>query len=593
MKRREAKEETIEIQKTVGGSGGKLGKYMDLILGRRSLLGLMKFEMVIGVLGDMPGAVGILLRSKVYRNMLGKVGRNVTFGKGVTIRHPHKIFIGDDVIIDDGVLLDAKGQDNRGIWLGDGVFVGKSTILNCKNGDIILEDRVNLSSYVHIFSASLVRVGEAELVASFVYLVGGTHKFDDPNVPVLDQGRESRGIRIGPGGWLGAHVTVFDGVDIGAHAIIAANSPVSRRIPKFAVAGGSPIEIINRRKGELPEVETPPVCIALICYNCKDRLKASLDSVMALSYPAVAEVMVVDNASTDDTAAWVEENYPEVRFVRMAENNGPNPARNCAVAESTTELVLLLDGDIVLKENMLDELTSAWNKFEDAGVLWPQIRGLEDHSVLQYNGTHVQFIGAGIMHQGGWEKPEVVEAGPGGALLVSKEKTQHIGGFDEDFLFGWEDGDYSFRMTAAGFTCAIVPRAHVYHPQEKKGFRWVDYQVRNRWWFVLKNYHWWTLIVLMPAFLLYQLAITFFFALKGQLGACLRGGWWVITSLPSILKKRKRVQAVKVRRDRSLLSGRGSDMLGQAGASAIVRLGMKIMNGFFSLYWFIARWLVR
>ena len=593
MKRAVAKEETIEIQKAAVGSGSKLGAYMDLILGRRSLAGLIRFEVLTGLLDNLPGAAGILLRSKLYPRFLGRAGRNVTFGRGVVIRHPHKIFIGDNVIIDDGVLLDAKGQDNRGIEIGSGVFVGRNTLLNCKNGDIILEDRVNLSSNVHIFSASEVRVGEAELVASYVYLVGGTHHFADPLAPVLDQGRESRGIAIGSGGWIGAHVTVFDGVTIGKHAVIGANSAVSRRIPKYAVAAGSPIEIINRRRPEEPQKALPSVTVALICYNCRERLEAALQSVMDLAYAGVAEVLVVDNASTDDTVAWVAENHPQVRIVRMDENVGPNPARNRAVAQSTTELLLLMDGDIVLKTDALDKLVAAWEKTEHPGVLWPQIRGLEDHSVLQYNGAHVQFVGAGIMHKGGFEKPETVEAGPGGALLVSKAGTEYIGGFDEDFLFGWEDGDYSFRMTAAGYTCAVVPGAHVYHPQEKKGIRWVDYQVRNRWWFVLKNYHWWTLIVLMPAFLLYQLAITAVFTMKGQLGACTRGGWWVITSFPAILRKRKQVQSIKVRRDRSLLSGKGSDMLGQAGASLVVRLGMKIMNGFFGFYWAVAKWLVR
>lgn len=593
MKRAVAKEETIHIQEHVAGSGSKLHAYMDLVLGRRSLGGLLKLELVTGLLGDLPGAAGIVLRGRFYRSLLGRVGRNVSFGRGVVIRHPHKIFIGDDVVIDDGVLLDAKGTDNRGIAIGNGVFVGRQTLLNCKNGDIILEDRANLSSNVHVFSASEVRVGEAELLASYVYLVGGTHRFADPTVPVLDQGRESRGIHVKGGGWIGAHTTVFDGVRVGRHAVVGANSAVSRNLPDFAVAAGSPMEIINKRKAELPEPESPSVTIGLICFNCLDRLKASLASIQELTYPAVDQVLVIDNASTDGTAQWVAEHHPDVRVVRMAANRGPNPARNRALAEAATELVLLMDGDIVLKPDVLDHLVSAWQKAKEPGIVWPQIRGLEDPAVLQYNAAHVHFVGAGIQHRGGFENPETVEAGPGGTLLVSRSKSQAIGGFDEDFLFGWEDGDYSFRMRAAGHDCLVVPRAHVYHPQEKKGIRWVDFQVRNRWWFVLKNYRAWTIIVLMPAFVLYQLAITFFFALKGQLGACLRGGWWVVKTLPRILKKRKAVQATKVLRDRQLLSGKGSDMLGQAGASVVVRAGMSLLNGFFSLYWAVARWLIR
>ena len=66
------------------------------------------------------------------------------FGVNVTLRHPHKIHIGDNVVIDDHCCLDAKGTDNRGITIGNGVFVGRNTILSCKNGDIVIEDRANL-----------------------------------------------------------------------------------------------------------------------------------------------------------------------------------------------------------------------------------------------------------------------------------------------------------------------------------------------------------------------------------------------------------------------------------------------------------------
>ena len=70
----------------------------------------------------VPGALGLFLRSKMYPWILGGVGRNVVFGINFTVRHPHKIHIGDNVVIDDLCCLDAKGTDNRGITIGNGVF---------------------------------------------------------------------------------------------------------------------------------------------------------------------------------------------------------------------------------------------------------------------------------------------------------------------------------------------------------------------------------------------------------------------------------------------------------------------------------------
>jgi len=244
----EKKTETVEIQEELFKDGGKLKKYQNLILGRQSIFALLKYELIIALCQNTPGAMGLLLRSKLYPLLIGQVGKNVTFGRGVTLRHGHKISIGSDVVIDDGCVLDAKGRNNRGIIIGNGVFIGRHSILNCKNGDIILGNRVNVSSNVTIFSASLVQVGDDELIAAYVYLVGGSHNFKDPGVPVLQQGRTSTGIEIGSGGWLGAHVTVFDGVKIGKHAIIGAGAAVHRKIPDYAIAAGNPVTIVNKRK---------------------------------------------------------------------------------------------------------------------------------------------------------------------------------------------------------------------------------------------------------------------------------------------------------------------------------------------------------
>ena len=240
-------QETVEIQKELFGRGGKLGKYRDLVVGRKGLFSLLVYEFV-NLFSRTPGGFGLFLRSKLFRLIIGQMGKNVTFGVGVVLRHPHKVHIGDNVVIDDYCVLDAKGRTNEGIRIGNGVFLGRNTILNCKNGDIILEDGVNIGFNCMIFSASRVSVGSDYLMAAYCYLVGGTHHAEDPSIPVLKQGRSSKGIEIGSGGWLGAHVTVFDGVHIGRNVIVAGGSVVHRNLPDFAVAGGNPVTIINRRK---------------------------------------------------------------------------------------------------------------------------------------------------------------------------------------------------------------------------------------------------------------------------------------------------------------------------------------------------------
>ena len=203
----------------------------------------------------VPGALGLFLRARLYPLVLGAVGRNVVFGVNVTLRHPHKIALGDNVVVDDQCCLDAKGVDNRGIVIGNGVFVGRNTILSCKNGDIVIEDRANLGFNCEIFSASRVRVGSDVLMAAYTYLVGGDHLYDRVDIPVLQQGRTARGIEVGPGAWLGAHVVVTDGSTVGRDAIVGAGAVVVGAIPEFAIAVGTPAKVIRDRRGEAAATE--------------------------------------------------------------------------------------------------------------------------------------------------------------------------------------------------------------------------------------------------------------------------------------------------------------------------------------------------
>lgn len=230
----------------------KAQRYAALVVGQRGWWPLIRFELVTLLCATLPGALGLFLRSKLYPLILGRVGRNVVFGANVTLRHPHKIVIGDDVVVDDGCCLDAKGTDNRGITLARGVFLGRNTILSCKNGDIEIDEEANLGFNTEVFSASRVRVGRKVLVAAYTYLVGGDHLYDRTDIPVLDQGRTARGIDVDDHAWLGAHVVVTDGSRVGRDAIVGAGAVVIGEIPPFAIAVGTPAKVVRDRRSAGP-----------------------------------------------------------------------------------------------------------------------------------------------------------------------------------------------------------------------------------------------------------------------------------------------------------------------------------------------------
>ena len=229
-----------------------LGKYQDLVVGSRSLLRLLLHELVITTTSWVPGALGLVLRRICYPWLLGAVGRNVTFGSGVVLRHPAKIKLGDDVVVDDLVVLDAKGETNRGISVGNGVFLGRGTILSCKDGDIVLADHVNVGFHSEIFSGSSVTVGAYGLFAAYTYLVGGGHEFDLAGVPVVEQARRSQGITLGENVWLGAGAKVMDGVRIGRDVVVGAGAVVTEDLPDGVVAVGVPARVVRHRDGNAP-----------------------------------------------------------------------------------------------------------------------------------------------------------------------------------------------------------------------------------------------------------------------------------------------------------------------------------------------------
>jgi acetyltransferase-like isoleucine patch superfamily enzyme len=229
-----------------------LAKYQELVVGSRSLARLLLHDAVVTLTSWVPGALGLVLRKLAYPLVLGSCGRNVTFGQGVVLRHPAKIHVGDDVVVDDLVLLDAKGTTNHGIRLGNGVFLGRGTILSCKDGDIDLGDHVNIGFHSEIFSGSTVTVGKYGLFAAYTYLVGGGHEFDRPDVPVIEQARSSRGITLGENVWLGTGAKVLDGVRVGRDVVVGAGAVVTEDLPDGVVAVGVPARAVRRRDPEEP-----------------------------------------------------------------------------------------------------------------------------------------------------------------------------------------------------------------------------------------------------------------------------------------------------------------------------------------------------
>ncbi len=85
-------------------------KYVALVVGRTGLAALLQYELIVTLTQSCPGALGLGLRKTFYPLLLGSCGRNVVFGQNVVLRHPHKIHIGNDVVVDDNCLAGRQGR---------------------------------------------------------------------------------------------------------------------------------------------------------------------------------------------------------------------------------------------------------------------------------------------------------------------------------------------------------------------------------------------------------------------------------------------------------------------------------------------------
>lgn len=235
--------------KDMRNGGSAMARYRKLVHGDIGTWAFIRNELVTLLFGNVPGALGLLLRKIFYPCMFKKCGRKTVFGKGVSFRHPCKIEIGDGCIIDDGAMIDAKGQNNRGIVLHDGVYIGRNTTVYCKNGNIEIGEKTNISSMCTLFSSNSLTIGKGCMIGAYTYILsGGEYDYKDETPYAEQSGMCTKGpLSIGNDCWIGARVTVLDGAGtIGDRSVLAACALVARPVAPHTVAAGVPAKEIKK-----------------------------------------------------------------------------------------------------------------------------------------------------------------------------------------------------------------------------------------------------------------------------------------------------------------------------------------------------------
>ncbi len=234
-----AQQETFTTDKR-----SSLDVYRELTVGNSSLGFLTYYELLTLLFGGLPGLIGMGLRSLLYPTLLKQSGRRPAFGRGVLLRNPAALSVGNKALIDDFVTLDARKESS--ITLGDFVSIGRFSILAAKGGDISLAPGVNIGTSCRLATQTKLEVGESTLIAAYCYLGPGNHEKNPNDGTYISGEMDLRGgVTIGKNVWIGARSTIVDGVTIGDGAVVGAHSFVKSDVPAGATVAGTPAKIIG------------------------------------------------------------------------------------------------------------------------------------------------------------------------------------------------------------------------------------------------------------------------------------------------------------------------------------------------------------
>lgn len=218
---------------------------------------------------------------------------------------------------------------------------------------------------------------------------------------------------------------------------------------------------------------------------------------LALCRPAAAEVIVVDNGSSDGLGDYVAQAWPDVKLVRSPRNLGFAGGNNLGILNATGDVVVLLNDDTEPHEDWLAPLEAAFRAHPKLGVAGCQL--------LYPGGERIQHLG-GIVHANGltdhvsWgeeaddasREPIWCDYATGAAMAVRRSVFAEVGTLDEGFFpIYFEEVDFCERARRAGWRCAVIPDSRVVHHESQTTGRFSPFFLRtyhrNRVRYLLKN----------------------------------------------------------------------------------------------------------
>jgi GT2 family glycosyltransferase len=300
---------------------------------------------------------------------------------------------------------------------------------------------------------------------------------------------------------------------------------------------------------------SPEISVIIPNWNGAHLLPGCLEALRRQSLTD-HEIIVVDNASRDESCHLLARDYPEVQLVALAENRGYTGGGIAGLRVASGRIIALLNNDTEADAHWLENVVAAFDRHPEAGLVASKMRLFEQRDVLHTAGDYYRLDGIagnrGVWQTdtGQFDREEYVFGACGGSAAYRRVMLDQIGWLDADFFFSCEDVDLAWRAQLAGWRCVYAPAAVVYHMLSATGGGPTAsfYDGRNLIYVLVKDYpaslwrlHW-------PAVVRAQLRLSRD-ALRAWRGAAararLRGQLAGLLSWPRLLAKRRIVQATR------------------------------------------------
>ena len=214
--------------------------------------------------------------------------------------------------------------------------------------------------------------------------------------------------------------------------------------------------------------------IVIVTWNALELIRRFLPSVANTEYDNF-EIVIADNASTDNTRDWIKENYPQCKVVTYNQNFGYAGGNNRAVKYCTGDIIVFLNNDVRTDEAWLTHLNEAFND-QAVSIVQPKIRSEEEPDRFEYAGAaggFIDWLGYPFCRgrifdtvekdTGQYDDSSDIFWASGAAFAVRKELFEELNGFDENFEFHMEEIDLCWKAWRKGTVIRFEPKSIVYH----------------------------------------------------------------------------------------------------------------------------------